>query len=344
MGILESAASAGAIALALTNPGAETGDITGWTTLLGAPAATPGPSAGGTIPHSGAYHFYGGEAQTRSMMAQTVNIDSALNSDIDADKVTLNLSYFTCQESPDRSCLSVAFLNASDQYVGCWVDNYDSSHAEPTWFLASKAIKLPTGSRKVRVFYDSKRSTGTSNDGFVDDISGAFSVASPTTVELAIRNPEASEGTTGWTATSGSPSVLTSSNGGAVLPRIGTQFFYAGTTATPSMYQTVTVPTSAHTSIDAGAATLGWSYFQQCVGGDQQRLKVEFLASNGTTSLGTSTPAYTANSSTDWTLVSQGPVSIPTGTRYIKISCDWNRVVGTSNDGYCHCFRAWITL
>ncbi|TXH41239.1 MAG: hypothetical protein E6Q97_38035 [Desulfurellales bacterium] len=331
--------------LTIANPGFETGDLTGWTTVRGVPEVV---SSTGTISsaHSGTYWMAGGNTTGQSEVTQIIAVPSHLHDDIDADMVTLNYeAWLGAQTSEgDTTRFSVRFYNASDQIIGNYVP---SAYSLAAWQLRAHSAKLPTGTRKVGLILNARRyGAGSYADGYFDDIAASFAVASPTTVELAIRNPSGDEGTTaGWTNQTASLACAAGASGDGTIALIGNNYWYAGNTARTVAYQQVAVPSTAHASIDAGTATLSWSYAQCCTGTDRQRVSVEFYASNGTTLLGSSTPAYASDGgANNWSEKNQGPVAIPTGTRFVRLINDMDRESGTSNDGYVDAIRAWITL
>jgi hypothetical protein len=64
----------GSTSLTITNPGAESASMTGWTTDIGSPAATPGSP--GDPAHSGNYFFYGGATAALSQAHQDLALVS----------------------------------------------------------------------------------------------------------------------------------------------------------------------------------------------------------------------------------------------------------------------------
>ena len=114
---------------AIANPGAETGDNTGWTGVIGSlttlPAAVASP--GGLAPHSGSYAFTGGSASL-AWWGQTITVDAGLLADIDAGALELTASVYHAGYSGDADSAALCvecFDGASNWLAGLFAEQSD---------------------------------------------------------------------------------------------------------------------------------------------------------------------------------------------------------------------------
>lgn len=163
--------SLGVYTATLTNPGAETGDTSGWT----AEAGGLGIRSSNPLPYNGSYYFTGGTV-VQTIARQRINLETLTG-------------------------LSGATLDASDVWVKarCWQSNFDALNDAGTigvrttdgsfvqttltyatswttavaklWYRRSIGIDVVANDRNVDVLLKADRTSGTNNDSYFDDVS-----------------------------------------------------------------------------------------------------------------------------------------------------------------------------
>ena len=177
----------------LFNPGAETGDVQGW---------TPAPenwwvAEGDEIaPHGGDFFFWPGNGDLPyGKLSQDVDI-SGRATEIDAGNLYLHLSGWMAnweQYPHDRATLAVEVLDAA----GRQLLYLSREHRSPTWGQYQIDARVPAGGRTLRVLLIATRFVGTDNDGYFDDIQLTVDNAAPSvfvTIEPASGKTEAALG------------------------------------------------------------------------------------------------------------------------------------------------------
>lgn len=168
------------------NPGAELGDLTGWTVTdfgfqvysLGDRFAPSGANffIGGIVPSgspSGLYSF--------TRMYQEINLTSVLPSlltAIDDNRVTLRINWFggSFDQLPDtdRPGMVVKFYNASlsilaDIFYG-YKDPSTLYGSNILWDAYQDDYTVPSGTRVIRVELAAQRRAGSNNDAAFDEV------------------------------------------------------------------------------------------------------------------------------------------------------------------------------
>jgi hypothetical protein len=181
-GVMFAAASARADTNLLTNPGAEDGNLTGWT-VGGAsnPSVDSGSFDPGINPHSGSYDFYG-HTGADGTLSQTVSLGSFSDAAIDAGDTTASLAFWEQglnQGTPsDDAYVSLTFLNASSAVISSVSTPEVDSH-NGTWEEYSDTYTIPAGTRSIEYTMDFVRHAGSDLDAFVDDNSLTVTYANP---------------------------------------------------------------------------------------------------------------------------------------------------------------------
>jgi uncharacterized protein (TIGR03437 family) len=158
----------------LTNPGAETGDLTGWTAGgPGAPIVDDGSFDPGIDPHSGKYDFCGYSSDSSSL-SQTVSIlvSGITPGLVDSGTLLANLSFWEQgldQGDPsDDASVQLTFLDGSSSAISSVtspiVDSHDSS-----WQSYTDTYPIPVGTRSIQYTMQFSRNSGTDLDAFLDD-------------------------------------------------------------------------------------------------------------------------------------------------------------------------------
>lgn len=335
--------------LAITNPGAETGDLTGWTSLVGAPAAVSTTTAvAAPDANSGTYFFHGGSS-SRAVLRQNVAIPSGWNTAIDAHGVYLNFRYKNINANGDLSMVTVDFVNGSGIIIGTYAPPTGTApnYAQGTaWDRKSFVRKIPAGTRSINIDLNSYRISGTPCDGNFDDIEAWLSQGLQWPIELPISNPSGDVGAiTGWTTQTGNPQTTATSGSGA-LPLLGRNYFYPGTTASSVMYQDISIPSAAHAAIDAGLVTLERDWYV-CAPADADTFQLSVLPRDGSNvaiGSGQNAPASSDGSAPFGWVFKTIDFVLPALTRSIRLSANGARAAGTSNDGYSCAYSARLRL
>lgn len=157
-------------ALTLTNPGADLGNTSGWTTLVGTPAVR----TGGIGPQSGSHYFTGGTAVV-STMYQDVAIPGDLEASVDGSLSYISRSYYhtTFQNlgGTDYGTVYLEFFNASMMSLGIAFNSYHYPLDDRWDLVFDYPVLVPVSTRFVRVFVRLDKVNGVNNDGYVDSIS-----------------------------------------------------------------------------------------------------------------------------------------------------------------------------
>lgn len=169
----------------LTNPGAETGDTSGWT-ITDPQFDAVTDRAGILLPHTGDYFFDGGGDNTSSQMHQDVDV-SALVSFIDngAASATLDLWMADDGGTTDYATTTLQFYDAS---FGLLDSTSVTTHNQSGGWLKWKEFTIsdyafPVGTRTLRVVLDGYHYGG-HTDAYFDDISLTIGVPEPSTTAL----------------------------------------------------------------------------------------------------------------------------------------------------------------
>jgi hypothetical protein len=170
----------------LTNPGAETGNLTGWYAAYGAPPAAALSTSSyfgagnGNSPHSGRYMFFGG-ATPNNYLTQTVNLSTVSQitlADVDAGLLTANYSFWYADKNGGTGSLGRITLSFYDgnrnlivsdvplEVKGATV-NYGGATSVP-WFNETGTFAIPPNTRSINYTMDFNGTTS-QDSGVIDD-------------------------------------------------------------------------------------------------------------------------------------------------------------------------------
>lgn len=165
-----SGTSARLITHAITNPGGESGNLSGWSADGGFPL--PGIRTSSPAPHSGGNYFYGGAvAQVR--MKQTLNLISEgwTAAEIDDGSMKINAEWYQASyASDDKVGLNINYYDSGMTSLGATTVTPVTTAPSQTWLSKSLVGDVPVNTRYVEVVFVFVRSSGTNSDGYVDDI------------------------------------------------------------------------------------------------------------------------------------------------------------------------------
>ncbi len=158
----------------LINPGAETGNLTGWTVGGNSnPGVDNGSFDPGINPYSGSYDFYG-HTGSFGTLTQTVNLlsNGFTAAQINGGTLSANVVFFEQglnQGTPsDDASVSLTFLNASNSSLGTVSSGEVDSH-NLTWQEFSGSFSIPADTVYIDYTMNFIRHVGNDNDSFVDN-------------------------------------------------------------------------------------------------------------------------------------------------------------------------------
>lgn len=334
----------GPFELTLSNPGFETGDLTGWTVdtpgwTVAADAETAdsnhtldGPNE---FPRSGSYAAWGTPAADM-VIYQEVDV-SAYATEIDAGQATIwgELYGRDTFGDADRVRLELQFRDAGSTNsvgtrVGPWISDYGS------WTQCAAGGAIPAGTRFIRVKVVGNRQSGSLCNVGADDVALAIHTGEN---GLSLSNPGFEAGDlTGWAVADAGWTVATdaetadashSSDGPNEFPRSGTYALWGTEDPSMSIYQDVDVSGYA-TGIDAGQTVVrARAWFRNTLGdGDRGRVVVECGDSGHTTVLKTITGPWITTYGSWAECLASG--IIPPGARNLRIIVEGDLVGGGS--------------
>lgn len=138
----------------LTNPGAEAGSLSGWTTGVGNPTTDTGTFDPGINPHTGSFDFSGGDSNALSTLLQnqSILVSGIDGTTVDSGVLTANVSFFEQglnQGSPsDNGSITLMFLNGASVLISSSTTAVVDSHTG-TWTNGTAAFAIPVGTRSI---------------------------------------------------------------------------------------------------------------------------------------------------------------------------------------------------
>lgn len=134
----------------ITNPGAETGDTTGWTSFGDVLYVSTAPD--GIGPNSGTYCFgtTNGFSEDTGQY-QDIALDSGLNTAIDAEVAALRISGWCNNDGNDTGGVEVSCYDGSAVLLETRHAGYTASSPVNTWFQSEIYMMIPANTRTIRV-------------------------------------------------------------------------------------------------------------------------------------------------------------------------------------------------
>ena len=158
--------------LTVVNPGAETGDATGWTgisSFTAIPAALTSVG-GGVPPFSGTYSFSAALNAALTWWGQEISIPSEFWDLVD-DGVffgTVEVYNFRFADQTDTGSVNIEFLDSMGQFLS---GVYGVQQVNEVWTLISSSVRVPPLSRIVRVSTRGVRFEGLELSTYYDNFS-----------------------------------------------------------------------------------------------------------------------------------------------------------------------------
>ena len=161
--------------LSITNPGAETGDMTGWTQDSGGPALSITNSGGGYPgPKSGSRYFMGANSAASSTFSQTISIPTSYHADIDAGNLAVDLvAYHAGTDFAGTVDYATLLLECIDSGTTV-LASYTAVNLNVnvlTYYERRAKIAIPANTRKIRIGTINTYANGSTNDNYWDDFS-----------------------------------------------------------------------------------------------------------------------------------------------------------------------------
>ena len=240
-------------ALTITNPGAETGDATGWAAIS---PGTVGPTATTAQKNSGTYGFQASASNAgNAWWGQVVNIPSDAEADVDAGKLALDIDVFIkCVVSVVAEPIAwlVEFRDGSNNILHARGSRLSTSVAPTVWTQTGEGdIRIPPNTRNIRLSMRARETFGSASiDAFADDFTMNLVDTGENSV-LFYSNPFPPN-TTGWTAVTGT--VDREAGGSGVFFNDGNLrgLNPSGTPSRIEFYRSITIDADYHSAIDVG--------------------------------------------------------------------------------------------
>lgn len=156
--------------LTVTNPGAETGNTSGWTDVVGSLASVT--SLAGTSPHAGSRFFKAG-ASASTHCYQDIALPSDVLTDVDLGVLNSHLSLYQAGQTSDSDTGQpyLEFYNGSSVIIGVRHLGEAFNGTDNTWVLKHLMFQIPASTRTVRVGFLGVRGSGTDLNAYFDDVS-----------------------------------------------------------------------------------------------------------------------------------------------------------------------------
>jgi len=158
------------IALTIVNPGAEAGDLTGWTTEAGLPCTREDSPLS---PHSGDYFFFGGSELTDGIFSQELDLITGGVSgvEIDAGNLSLELKWWQAANAvnDDDGNALIRFKNASHSLISS-IESPSTAYVTQVWLDRALTGLIPVNTRYIDIVMESEGTSGNISC-FFDDVS-----------------------------------------------------------------------------------------------------------------------------------------------------------------------------
>lgn len=156
-----------AYSLTLTNPGAEAGDASGWTSESGALAVR----SSNPLPHTGSFYFY--DAANPATLARQRHAMPAPDAAVDAGKAWGRVRWFQASfnTGTDTSAMGLRFLSSTPSQISQSLAASILIAPTMAWRYRTFSAAAPANTRFIDALITMARASGTASDGYTDDIS-----------------------------------------------------------------------------------------------------------------------------------------------------------------------------
>ncbi len=328
--------------LPITNPGAETGDTTGWAHTFGAGIGV-NSALTASRGFDGTYHFILSTSDPFVEVVNYVDIPSQYHADIDDGIVEAQSFYKRLVQPDDGGRGRLEFWSAAaggGVFLGQTTTAFQNNNSTPAPLFTNTPRVVPPGTRSIGIFFFGLRQTGTELSYYFDSVA----------VELQINgthneNIYAAKGEdpSGWTVATGSgqpPSTVSWSNW-------GWRGIYGNSQAAYGIYKEFTPSADALAAIAANSASMALRrYAWNENGDDTSRSWLE--ARDGSNAVVATVQDAAAN--TNWgtiidtlSVMTSGSAAIPTTAVKFRMNHTFGRVDGTVLDAQIAFVHAWMS-
>lgn len=168
----------------VTNPGAETGDTSGWTVGTGSLLSINTTGGGWVGPHSGSRYFSFDTSASGANAYQEFNIPSGLESYVDTGLVAFWLRGWRATDTNDFARWQIIAYNGSNVELARLTPRAQKT-ANITWTQYTDFLRLPATTRKVRIVMEGLIRSGSFLDAYFDDIEAWLDTYSGTITSYA---------------------------------------------------------------------------------------------------------------------------------------------------------------
>ncbi|MEO3430533.1 RHS repeat-associated core domain-containing protein [Pelagibius sp. CAU 1746] len=312
------------VPLTLVNPGAETGDMTGWTVTQGGFTVR----SAGPAPAEGSYYFYGGEDMPESRMHQDVAIPLVNESEVDGGQRAVRISWkHNTYQGGSNGTVVIRFLDASGLIIGDEFEYLRSSVT--TWSPSSIAVNVPPLTRKIQVEVRAIRLQYVGNHSYFDDFAMLLEGRDPVRLPLVVQNADAETGgLSGWTSEAGAFQI----NFDNPLPAQGDYYFHPGAAAESRLSQDVQFSAGQFAAIDGGKREFEVTWRQYSLeSADAGSVGIRFFdGSNAQIGPVVESPLIAPT----WWQGQKLVEVVPPGARSVRITLRSVRGEGTTNNAY----------
>jgi YD repeat-containing protein len=152
------------LTLPMVNPGAEAGDLTGWTTETGTYIVQQTSQS-----YEGSFRFKTNSG-TEAVIYQDVAVPLEVQADVDNERTAVEL--FWQQKSPgadnDPGGTVLVFLNGLGSPIGAASESELLAWPDSAWRARMHSADVPAGTRSIRVKLRAERHTGSAFDAYFD--------------------------------------------------------------------------------------------------------------------------------------------------------------------------------
>jgi hypothetical protein len=155
--------------LTLINPGAETGDTTGWTVELGHALVAANAHESLTAARTGTYFFRSSnQTSIDRRNTQTVDVTAWANAIDQGNAMARGRAWITeTSTGVDDGRVSLIFLDVEDTMLGSQEPAY-AALTPLTWALREAEAAIPVGTRKIKIALDEHRDSFPASVAFDD--------------------------------------------------------------------------------------------------------------------------------------------------------------------------------
>ena len=314
-------------ALALVNPGFETGDATGWSMLYGGNVSvTSTTSVAG--PRTGTYSGRAGTVQY-ARWGQNVALPASEYENIDAGLMQITGSVWVSGGALDADVagLTLAYLDGSGVVISeVWATAFTSS-ATAVYTNQTLTLPLVPGARSIRIGARGIRNAGATNiDLYFDDFDVYMTSSGKVSTLLGY---SVGDNVANWVDLTGT--ITSRSAGDATMGRAALIW----NAAAGESYLPVSIPSDKQSIVDSGTATIIHSAVLNTYSSDTDSggLYVEFYDGSNML-IGTRNDIVPKSDYTSIGIMVLNSISVPTGTRTIRAGYVGTRVTGTELSSY----------